>query len=112
MIVMPIFSSVSPKFTYSMALEGISYTFSFLWNYRESAWYMSIGDLLNNSIKAGIKVVSGYSLLSRLRAYAVPPGDFVIMNVSPNPDLLITLTNLGDSFQMVYFSAAEIAVKV
>jgi hypothetical protein len=108
MVLMPIYSNVSSKFSYTISLDGINYKFHFHYNYRESFWYMDIADANDNIIRANFKLVTNYSLLTQWRAYSVPVGDLVVLNIF-NTSLSLDDTNIGQDYQLIYFTAAELA---
>lgn len=49
-------------YTFSQELDGIDYVFTFYWNERASAWFMSVALTDGTALLSGIKVTTGTTL--------------------------------------------------
>lgn len=93
----------------SIALDGVVYTLRFLWNRRDSAWYMDVGDEDGVPILNSIKVVVDFPIGARCRDERWPPGLFLAVDTSTlRADA--GLHELGDRVQLLYFERAELPV--
>lgn len=98
----------TPHYTFATELEGVTYTFEFLWDDRDGAWYMQIGDGEENPLTGMVRVVLGASLLSQFSNAALPPGQFIVKDTS-GQDLDAGLADLGSRVQVWYVDSASVA---
>ncbi len=90
-------------------LEGVEYVFSFQWNARASAWFMTIRDADDVQIVGSVPIRVDTSMTEHLRNLAgMPPGSFVAIDttdsgVDPGED------ELGERVRLIYLTAAEVA---
>ena len=111
MVLFPVFTTFSSKFSYRLDLDGITFSFQFYYNTREKSWYMSMADAAGSKIFDGLKLVPMYKLLDDYRAL-IPQltGQLVLVDLSQNPATSdVTFDNYGERYILVYFSMAEVA---
>ncbi len=95
----------TPLFTFRTTLNEVEYLFRFDWNGREGRWYFSLGDINEDWIVTGIKVVCNWPLLRRVSDKRKPPGDIMATdytNTGEPPDF----TSLGRRVKLLYFPPA------
>lgn len=61
-------------FGFSCELDGIAYSFSFRWNQRIGAWFMTVGDGEGTDIVSGVRIVLSLDLLAHYNNVLLPPG--------------------------------------
>jgi hypothetical protein len=67
----------SDNYTMTVTLEGVAYSFSFVWNYRSLCWEMSISGFID-----GLAIRVGVDLLAACPVEGQPPGNFVAFDTS------------------------------
>jgi hypothetical protein len=105
-------------YTQRSDLDGRAYVLRFVYNQRETKWYVDLSDQDGVSIYAGIKLVSNFPLIRRVTDARRPPGElYVIDNFGqPDPDTgqpaaQVTdpgLDDLGVRHRLVYLDAEEL----
>lgn len=109
MIVLPIFQSISARFSYDIELAGEIFHLKFNWNAREESWYMNILDQDQNPILTGIKMVVNYLLLNQYQYISdLPQGNFLLYDLEKIPGGVVTFDNLGKRYQLLFASNIEI----
>lgn len=107
MITIPIPSPLLPAFTQRSRLDGREYVISFVWNARESRWFVELLDENADPIVSGVKVIPNFPLLRRVVDPRCPPGELAALdNAGDDP---IVFADLGTRAILVYYSAAELA---
>lgn len=90
------------SFVQETALDGTTYQLLFRWNAREEVWYLTISDMDDVVLAAGLKLVSGAALLRHLTDFDTrPPGELFFDGVA-------TRDNLGTEARLIYLDAAEV----
>lgn len=100
-----------PHFTFACELEGVSYTFTFRWNDRDSAWFMEIGDGAGLALISGLRIVINILLLKALRGGVsgdLPPGDFIAIDTTGREEDA-AFEDLGRRVQILYVTQDDIA---
>lgn len=92
-----------PLYTERVTLDGKEYLFRFDWNGREGRWYLDIGDIDENWIVTGIKIIANWPLLRRLVDPRKPPGDLLAVDYSALGGEPPALTDLGRRVKLIYF---------
>jgi len=92
----------TPHYSLQCELDGVTYSFEFIWNDRDGAWYMQVGDAAENLLAGSVKVVLGKLLLGRFRDSRLPPGPLICkdtggQNVDPG------LADLGTRVEIWYY---------
>jgi hypothetical protein len=108
--ILPVYTSVSARYSYSVDLEGTIFTLYFNFSDRESYWYMDIyssdGETL---ILPRVKLVPGYLLLHQYKAISdLPKGDFILNDIEG--DLMtenISFESFGTRYELVYIESTE-----
>ncbi len=100
------FNSTLDSFNQQMDLDGQTYIFTFSWNNRDTAWYMSITTLEEEQIADGIKLVLGVELLQVTGLPGIPPGEIWAINLSPLER--IGRNDIGVIVDLIYVPAAEV----
>lgn len=90
-------------------LDGTDYQLDFVWNARDGAWYLSIGDTFSNVLLSGLKLVSNRPLLRRFHhIVGLPPGEISAVSFDGSIDYA-QYADLGVSVLVYYFDASEVA---
>ena len=97
-----------PDFTQEVVLDEDRYGLRFHWNSRGGFWTMSVLTTTQEPIVSGIKIVLGYNLLGRFRAYDVPPGDMIAIDPSGGTTRIEQNDFLTERCSLVYLTEAEI----
>lgn len=97
----------TPHYSFQCELESVKYSFEFIWNDRDGAWYMQVGDGEENILAGSIRVILGLPLLGRFRDARLPPGQLLAVDTS-NQDLDAGLEDLGSRVAIYYFTQAEV----
>jgi len=92
-----------------MDLDQVTYQLTFQYNFRENFWYMDLADVNGNTIRTGFKLTVGYYLLNQYRGNAVPPGNFIVLNLANDATIPLNFDTFGQQYQLVYITEAEIA---
>lgn len=100
--------SEDPDFTQRVTLEGTTYTLGFLWNGRESSWYLSILTEAEEPILMGVKLVPRWATGLRCKDPRMPPGQLTLEDTS-GQDAAPGRDELGERCLLVYYSADELA---
>ncbi len=107
MEILPTRTDGSNWYDFNIQLEGIVFTFEFVWNDREGSWYFNLYDTNANLLLAGIKVVLNTFLLARFVSTSLPNGDLTACDTT-GQDVMPGLQDLGDRVLLSYFSNAEL----
>lgn len=94
-----------PAYSYTIQLDGVTYTLSFNFNPRMGVWFISLGDGFGNPICASVPVTVMWPLFDRFVAVAIPPGrifayDTTNSNTDPGE------FDLGDRVRILYDEAS------
>ena len=85
------------SYTMKVELEGTEYTLSFMYNFRDLRWYMSIKDFID-----GVKLAHTYDFLKQyVYLDGFPPGVFSVIDqkeLDTEPDI----DNFGDTVVLIY----------
>lgn len=88
----PLPSSVKPLTQITTSLGGGTYTFVYDWNSATDRWTVSVFDIDNNTIIAGVRLVPDFQLFRVEVSDALPTGVFFIRT----PEKEITLESIDD----------------
>ncbi len=105
-VLLPVFQD-GARFQFACELETITYTFTFRWNERDSAWFMDMGDGAGTPIVTGIKVSLNLDLLAQTRATGLPTGLLMAFDTS-DTDTEAGFADLGLRVKIYYYTAAEV----
>jgi hypothetical protein len=76
-----------PAYEFEIELEGRVFFFSFNWNARIGKWFMTIKDQSQAVIVSGVKLLTGWPILERLKDTRLPLGTmFVIDSANEGKD--------------------------
>jgi hypothetical protein len=96
-------------FTQQVPLDGVVYTLDFHWNNRAESWTLTIRDVEQNLILAGIRLVQGIDMLSQYQSYEIPPGELYIFDFSGDfSDIKRDDFTNDRDLKLIYFTEAEI----
>lgn len=111
MIILPTKQNVSPRYSYSVELAGVVFNMYFYWNTREAAWFLDISDKDGVLLLAGIRIVSGYSLLKQYSYITtLPQGVLFVIDTKNDPTTNhIDFDSFGERYQLVFATEEEIA---
>jgi len=101
-VVVPV-SLGTPSYTERVTLDGSEYTFRFDWNGREGRWYFDIGDVDENWIVTGLKIVCNWPLTRRQVDPRMPPGDLIAIDFSNLGGEPPGLPDLGRRVLLYYY---------
>ena len=107
MILIPL-DNITPRFTQTAELDGVTFTFAFEWNDRNEQWSFTLYDTNGVALVCGVSVVVGIPLLNRFRTLpGLPAGmleaiDTSDLSTDPGFD------DLGDRVQLAYTPVSEI----
>ena len=94
---------------FQIVLSAITYLLTVKWNDMDSSWYLDIADQNDDSIVAGIPLVTGIDLLKGLSYLGIGGSLFVYTSAGNSLDVP-TLASLGtDSNLYFYTEAANVA---
>ncbi len=99
-----------PAFDVSPVLDGVTYTLRFQWMATDNGWRISVLDEPGQVVLMGqVRVVSDWPLYaSRISQLRAPPGLLMVFDSSGKGEPP-TLAGLGDRWQLLYYTAAEVA---
>jgi hypothetical protein len=97
------------RWTQRTQLDGRDYQLTFQWNQRTGHWSLDLADQDGVAIRSGMVLVTGWPLLRGCVDARRPPGTLVIADSQRSNDLDPGFADLGGRFQLLYFTAAEIA---
>lgn len=72
----------APAYRFQLDLEGRIYFFEFTFNTRMNLWVMDIQDQSQADLVRGIPLLVGVSLLDAYTSDALPPGTFVLLDLT------------------------------
>ena len=98
----------SPYWNQQVDLEDTTYTFTFRWNDRESAWYFDIDEQDGSAIVRGQKILPFVDLLTRWADSRLPTGKLLVDAVDSNERPTRESLFNGD-VSLIYFSLDELA---
>jgi hypothetical protein len=107
-VILPLLTDDTPHYSFACELEGVTYSFEFLWDDRDGAWYMQIGDGEENPLTGMLRVVLGKSFTSQYVNPALPPGAFFAKDTS-NSNVDPGLEDLGSRVQIWYAESTSVA---
>jgi hypothetical protein len=107
-VALPLLTDQTPHYAFECELEGKTYTFEFLWNDRDGAWYMMIGDSQENPLTGFLRVVLGKSFTAAYTNPALPPGAFFAKDTS-GQHADASLGDLGARVQIWYVESSSLA---
>ena len=107
-LLIPTRTDGTQAYSQAVQLDGIAFRLDFSWNGRGKYWKVAIYDAAANLLLSkAIRV--GMPLLARYRDPAFPPGEMVANDTS-GQDADPGVNDLGARVQLVYYTAAEMAV--
>lgn len=96
------------NFRYTIELDGVVFELSFIFNTRDSHWYVDILDADGNQLRSGVKLVTGMALLRKWSDRARPPGELFMIDPS-NQDREATLETIGQEVFLNYVEQSSIS---
>lgn len=88
-------------------LEGFEYLLSFFWSDVEGAWYMTVSDQNANLLAAGIKLVCNVDLLSSFTNTALPPGVFIVNNLTNVDSDMMQPSDIRNNYPLCYITSDD-----
>jgi hypothetical protein len=89
-------------------LEGLTYTFRFLWSVRESAWYLDISDQGGNMLAPWVRLVIGVPLLRRFVDPRLPPGMLFCADLTGMDRDIEVPSDLGTRVPLSYLTSDDV----
>jgi len=99
-----------PFYSLRTRLDERDYTFKFNYSTRQSRWYLSIYDVENVLLVAGLKLVANFPLLKYYKFRdGMPQGDLIVMCTTADT-APPTLNELGPGLrcELTYYPQAEL----
>jgi len=88
-------------YNYNIDLENINYFFEFQWNGRFGRWLLTISDVDQVPLMAGIPLEPGLDLLGLMTSADLPPGLLMLMPAD-GVDTVCGRDDLGENFYLAY----------
>lgn len=73
-------------YDFTLELDDVVFTLSFVYNERSDHWYFSILDIDGNPLRQGIKLVSNFPLTTQWMERGRPQGEFIAANPENDDD--------------------------
>ncbi len=105
MVVIP-FDSTQDAFTQDVDFDGVTYSLSLWWNFRDEAWYLDFADSAGVTLRTGIKVVLGIDLLNGHAS--LPAGNLLAVPTDP-AQVEIAKEDMGNKVSLIYATPADVA---
>ena len=100
-------TGADPNFDIKYELDGATYEFRFRFNDREQAWTFSLYDALGKLIRAGVKVVPNFPILSLIADALKPPGSLIMVDAREDrPGEAPTQEEIGEEMTLTYTEGA------
>ena len=78
----------SPNETQQVTLSGTLYTLRWRWNERDARWFLDLSLSDGTPIVSGMRVVTGWDLLSSVPGTVRPPGAIIFYDIT-TPDTVL-----------------------
>ena len=98
----------NPAYTYAIALDGLSFRFTFTFNGRSNDWHLDIAEENGTVIVSGIRLVVNWNLLGRKQDDRLPPGMLMLMSLDPDDNSAPALAELGRRCSLVYYTEDDL----
>ena len=98
----------TPLYTERVILDGREYLLRFDWNEREKRWRLDIGNIQEEWLAVGIKIVADFPLLRRFRSEAMPPGQLIAKDFSPQGGESPAFLDLGRRVRLIYYPVGSL----
>ena len=96
------------NYSFTVDLDGVEFQLAFKFNERDDAWFLTLSDVNGNILRAGLKVVNGWTLLRLWVDATAPAGDMIAVNQGEVSEPA-TLKQLGEEVLLTYLDAEELA---
>jgi hypothetical protein len=106
-LIIPTPAAGYPDSTIRVPIDGVTWTFRWLWNEREQTWYVTISDSATEAIAVGVRVVLGVDLLTLVAGSNRPAGELRVVDLT-GTEIEATQETLGQNVLVVYVSLEEI----
>lgn len=73
-------------YDYTVDLDDVVYTLSFVFNVRSNHWYFSVQDIDGNELRSGLKLVSNWAPWLRWVQQSRPEGELICTNAENDDD--------------------------
>jgi len=106
----PTYADKYPRWKIAVDLSGARYQIYISWNKRMESWYMTILDIYDNILLAGIRLVPDLYFFEKYRASVpeLPIGDLFIFDQEGKMETAeITRDNLGSRFILSYITSGD-----
>jgi hypothetical protein len=104
-IILPEYSSSTPRWNVQLDLSGARYKLNVSWNSLLEGWILSIFDSKDNLILGGIRLSVGSYLLQKYRASCpnLPTGEIWLLDTTGNYETAeLTRDNFNTRFKLCY----------
>lgn len=90
-----------PAFSYTIPLDGTTFTLSYTFNDRMNKWFLELGDQFGVTIVSAVPIVSSWPLFDRFKGLAIPKGTLFAFD-SSGQDLDPARFDLGARVRIFY----------
>jgi hypothetical protein len=88
-------------------LDGIQYTFEFVWSARETCWYLNLLDQSENQLAMGLRLNVSWPLLRRFKNPALPQGILICIDTTGSGTDIQAPADLGQRVLLEYITADD-----
>jgi hypothetical protein len=96
-------------FSFVTQLDGVAFTFGFRWNWRDSGWYLTLGDAEGTPLAQGLRVVLRTSLLGKAPFRQGFPQGYLYATDTSGQDVEAAQDDIGSRVKVYYLNAADFA---
>lgn len=96
-------------YSLTLDLDGATYTLELRWNERAGAWSLTVRDVAETVLAAGLRLVVDVPLLARHTDARLPRGQFLCVDTQGEGGTP-GLTDLGTRFLLLYVPRADMAL--
>ena len=99
-----------PSLEQEITLEEVTYKFLYVWNTRGEFWTLTIKDIEENVILAGVRLVLNVELLQKYNHLAIPQGMLFIIDTDDNNKTEISYSDFENTRQLniMYIETSEL----
>jgi len=90
--------------TFTIALNGTTYTIRLTWCIPAQCWMMDIADQGDTPIALGIPLITGADLLAQLAYLSIGNGGAMVVQSDNDPALVPSFTTLGSTGHLFFVS--------
>jgi hypothetical protein len=108
MLVFPTFADTTSRYQYDATVDGKVYKFRFRFSIRAASWYMSIQQPDGTELISEVRLVANFPLTLRKQDNRLPPGVFLLLDLTGTGADVVNQSDLGESLNLVYVFVDEL----